>query len=247
MTSHMYQYMHPYGDPCTINGKDSLTTFSATLKELIPSAGNITGNVSRAMSASHLRSSGFGIQPGKLQLVFYVYGSSAQSCAFNTSNLIAECEQCIISTPTDGFEYAAVLTGMAVKPTGVDFYNQVDLTLTAIKRLPLRSFEVDFTKGGTYFPFENPGSVDSGMRLILTSAADIPDFQINDIHIDKMTSQDKFIIDGIEGTVTCNGTNSFLRTDLIEFPKAHRGVNQLYLPVTESVSLRVEFYPVFNI
>ena len=247
MTSHTYQYTHPYGDPCIINGKDSLATFSATLKELTPSAGNITGTVSRAMSASHLRSSGFGIQPGKLQLVFYVHGSSAQSCALNTSNLVAECEQCIINTPTDGFEYVAVLTAVTVKPTGVDFYNQVDLTLTAIKRLPLRSFEVDLSKGGTHFPFENPGSSDSGMRLILTASADAANFQINDIHITELNSQDRFIIDGIEGTVTCNGVNSFLKTDLVEFPKAHRGVNQLYLPVTEAISLKVEFYPVFNI
>jgi hypothetical protein len=247
MTSQAYQYTNPYGDPCIINGKDSLATFSATLKELTTSAGSITGNVSLAMSASHLRSSGFGVQPGKIQLVFYVHGSSAQSCALNTSNLVAECEQCLLSTPTDGFEYAAVLTGMSVKPTGVEFYNQVDLTLTAVKRLPLRSFEIDLTQGGPYFQFENPGSAASGMRLILTAHTPLSNFQINDIRIKQVSAHDVFIIDGIEGAVTRNGVNAFMGTDLIEFPKVQRGLNQLYVPTPEAISLQAEFYPVFNI
>lgn len=227
------------GSVCTINGKDAYTQFNADLKELVPVAGSITADFSKALGASNLQIINHKFETGGINMIFYVGGATKQECYINTSNLIAECRGCTIKTDEDEFEYDAVLTAYNVIETGVELYNEVTLTLSAVKRLPL----VTHTFSGGDGTFENIGSVESGMILVITPSEALATLTINDITIKNLTN-DQFIIDGIGGTITCNGINRFLDTDLIEFPKVLPGSNTVKVYSTK-VSVLVAYYPTF--
>ena len=54
----------------------------------------------------------------------------------------AECKKCVIKTDEDSFEYVAVLTSHNVKETGVDFFNEVELKFSTIKRQAIIKKEI---------------------------------------------------------------------------------------------------------
>lgn len=228
------------GSVCTINDKDVYTLFNADLKELIPAAGSITVDFSKALGASSLQVVNHKFETGGINAIFYVGGATKEECYVNTSNLIAECQNCIIKTDEDRFEYAAVLTTYNVVETGVEYFNEVNLTFGVIKRLPMVTNT--FTSGrGT---FQNTGSVESGMRITITPNVALTTITVNGITIKNLTRNNPFVIDGLVGEVMCNGVNRFLDTDLIEFPKVLPGSNTVEASNT-SVTIEVAYYPTF--
>lgn len=249
MKSWVYNLGHPPGGVCLINGKNALTTFSAILKSITPVSGGVDSRAYVDNSMSKLRSLKYKATPGGIQTSFYVFGSTKELCDLNTSRLIAECFSCVIHTDQDSFEYDAALTSHHTEPTGVDFYNLVELEFLAIRRFPLTRCELDF-RSSLAQGFVNPGTVASGMRVMLMPEEDIPllQFQLSEqepISVTGLLAGQVFVIDGIEGEVLCNGINKFGSTDLIDFPKALPGENQVTVTGSQPLKARVEFYPVF--
>lgn len=242
MGSEAYYLDQRLGSVCTINNKDAYGLFNADLKELSPVAGSVAASFSTALGASSLDVVNHQLGVSGVKAVFYVGGINKEFCYTNVSNLIAECCNCIIRTDEDRFEYAAVLTSYAVKETGVDFYNEVTLTFSAVKRLPLvvRTFD------GTDCTFTNVGSLRSGVKIRIVPKSDLDSLVVSGITISNLASGQPFVIDGLEGKVTCNGINKFLDTDLIEFPKVNPGHNNFAVSSSEVV-IEVSYYPTFVI
>lgn len=240
MGDEFYQIDKRLGSVCTINGKSAYGLFNADLKELKPIAGSVVADFSKATGRSSLRVADYKIDTGGIQAIFYVGGAQKEDCYINTSNLIAECQSCIIKTDEDRFEYVAVMTAYNVVETGVEFFNEVTLTFSAIKRLPMvtRRFE------GGNGSFKNVGSIPSGVRLVVTPNSALTSLTVNGIEIADMTAGLPFVIDGLVGEVVCNGINRFLSTDLIEFPKVNPGNNEVNVSNT-NVVVEVSFYPTF--
>lgn len=240
MGDEFYQLDKRLGSVCTINGKSAYGLFNADLKELIPVAGSIAADFSKALGGSGLHVASYKINTGGIKAIFYVGGAAKEDCYLNTSNLIAECQECIIKTDEDRFEYVAVLTAFDVVETGIEFYNEVTLTFSAVKRLPMVTRRFDKGNGS----FKNIGSIPSGMRVAITPGSALASLTVNGIVITDMTAGLPFVIDGLVGEVMCNGINRFLNTDLIEFPKANPGDNEIKVSDT-NVVVEVSFYPTF--
>ena len=227
------------GSIVTINGKSAYDLFNADLKEKKAIAGEITADFRRILNSSGLSISKYDINTGGLEMAFYVGGNSKQECDMRTSHLIAECRQCVIKTDEDDFEYLSVLTEFDIEYTGVDYYNEVVLTFSTIKRMPLSVHT--FTGGGTY---NNAGSIESGARLTVTTTQDTAELVIDGITIKNLSANIPFIIDGILGEVKSNGINRFSDTDLIDFPKALPGNNTIEAS-DDTCTIEVAFYPTF--
>lgn len=240
MGDDFYQVDQRLGSVCTINGKSAYGLFNADLKQIEPVAGAISANFSKALGASGLHVNSYEIKTGGIKVTFYVGGAYKEDCYINTSNLVAECQACTIKTDEDNFEYVAVLTGYKVTETGVEFYNEVELTFTAIRRLPMVTKVFDGGNGVV----KNSGSIPSGVKLVVTPKSDIGSMTINGITVNNLASGLPFIIDGLIGEVKCNGINRFLDTDLIEFPKVHPGDNEIKSS-NANVKVEVSYYPTF--
>lgn len=229
------------GSYCTINDKDVYNLFNADLKSIESVAGKVTTNYSKKIGMSSFNLNSYDIATGSIKITFYVGGILKEDMYINTSNLISECKECTIKTSEDNFEYIAVMTDFNVKETGVDFYNEVEITLSAIKRLQM--VEVESNTG--VLNFKNVGNVESGAKYIITPNADIESFMINKITIKNLISGLPFIIDGINGEIRCNGVNRFLDTDLVNFPKVKQGDNKITF--SGNANVKVCYYPTFII
>lgn len=236
--------MSRLGNTCCVNGKDVYDSFNADLKTFKPTAGTITADFSQILNASKLHISSYKLNVSGVVLTFYVEGASRDECFINTSNLIAECKSCVLTTGGDAFEYVAVLTSYKMEETGVDFFNELELTFGVIKRLPTVMHE--FPPGTQSMSFNNIGNVTSGAKIIVTPVIDLGELRVNDITIRNLVANYPFIIDGIAGEVKCNGINRFLDTDMIEFPKVFQGENTILLS-NPSAKIEVYFNPTFII
>ncbi len=229
------------GSVCTINGKDAYSLFNADLKEMTPVAGSIAADFSKALGiVNGLYVTHYVLETGGIEVIFYVGGVNKEYCDINTSNLIAECQHCVIKTNESRFEHVAVLTAYNVVETGVDFYNEVTLTFNTIKRFPMVSHTFDGTGG----VFRNVGSVASGARVTVTPKVALETFTINGVTISNLDAGLPFVIDGLVGEIKCNGINRFLDTDLIDFPKVTPGTNVVEVSSADAV-VEVSYYPVF--
>lgn len=228
------------GNAVTINGKSAYVLFNADLKEKRAVAGEITADFRKVLNSSRLSISKYDIATGGLEMVFYVGGASRQECDIHTSHLIAECRNCVIKTDDDSFEYLSVLTEFLIEATGVDYYNEVTLTFSVIKRMPLSVYT--FSGGGGIF--RNVGSIESGARITVTPVRDTNTLIVQGITVKNLIANMPFVIDGIVGEVKSNGINRFADTDLIDFPKAYPGNNTLEIS-DNSCAVEVAFYPTF--
>ena len=242
MGDEFYQVDQMLGSICNINEKNVYNLFNADLKSIEPIAGKITTDFSKAIGASGLHVNSYNIDTGGIKLTFYVGGAYKEDCYINTSNLIAECRTCSIKTGEDNFEYIAVLTSFDVKETGIEYYNEVVLTFSAIKRLPMETKIFDGCNG----VFKNRGSIESGARITITPKSDMESITVNGITINNLSANLPFIIDGLVGEIMCSGVNRFLDTDLVDFPKVQSGENIVEVSSTNA-KVEISFYPTFII
>lgn len=226
------------GSTTRIDGRDAFTEFSADLEGYEYISGDIDATYDRHVGQSGWLLSQQDVKPGNLQVTFLVYGSNRTVCSQHVSKLVAACKNCIISIDEDGCEYVSVLVGVSVIDTKVPYYDRVQLSFASVKRLPL----VTVNASGGSTTITNVGDVASGMRLTITAQRSLSSAVVCGITVKNLSSGSQFIIDGLEGTVMCNGINRFLDTDLIDFPKIQPGSNRLTFD--SGVSLKIEYYPI---
>lgn len=245
MSSNYYVNDQRCGPAVTINNKSAYYEFSADLKSLVPVAGNVETNYFKATGRSSWFVNNHEIQPGQIVATFYVGGAEKQDCYMNTSNLITECSECVIKTDEDEFEYVAVLTSVDFRETGIEFFNEVILTFSAIRRLGLVEHTLTKTSGHTYASFINVGSIASGLRIEVTPSTSVSSVVVAGITLTNLTAGTVFVIDGITGDVKNGNLNGFLHTDLIDFPKVVPGENRIEFG--SNVAVKVKYYPTFMI
>lgn len=226
------------GNVVTIDGKSAYDLFNADLAEVKHVPGVVTAEFQRALGASGISLMDHTIAVGGLELTFYVGGATNQECYLHTSNLVAASRSCVLSIEDDEFEYVAVLTNFAVDQTKLLWYNKVTLTWSVVKRLPLVT-----VTGASEVHFINVGSFTSGMRITITPSQAITVLKVNGtLTCTNLMANVPFVIDGIDGSITANGVNRFLDTNLIEFPTAVPGMNTLTVD-SQHCALKVEYYP----
>lgn len=231
------------GDSLTINNKNAYSVFKADLIKAEMTAGDVTSTFSKNVGQSDflLHSSYFG--SCALSLDFYVYGSTKDDCDLNVSNLVAEGKSCLVLFEGSNVEFVCVLTSYQVIDTTVDFYKEVILEFSSIRRMT-KVTQIAAVGSGS-ITFNNSGNVSSGVKLTITSSSTIENVEVCGIEIERIDSNIPFIIDGIDGLVISNSENKFLSTNLINFPKVNPGTNTFNFDTR--VSVVFEFYPTFVI
>lgn len=227
------------GSEATVNGKNAYNLFNADLISVTMTPGAVATDYSLAIGSSSLFVNNHDVGIGNMEVKFYVGGAYKEDSELNVTNLIAECRRCVFSTDEDPFEYDAVLTGYDYEETGVPYFTLVELRFAVVKRLPM------VTRTFTISPatFVNDGSMESGMILKVTPLEDVASATAAGITMTGLLEDVPWYINGIDGTVTSNGVNKFLATDLIDFPKAVPGRNTLEFDST--VTVEISYYPTF--
>ncbi len=229
------------GSACTINGKNTYSEFNADFISMLPTSGIIDIAYLQQPGKATLFSTYNEFNLSSMLVTFYVGGWTKDDLDMKCARLIHEAKECVIKTEDDDFEYVCLLTRKAVIPTGINFWNQVDLTFVTIKRYPLKRAIIDKQN----YILRNTGSEVSGVRYIITTISDIASYTINDITISNILAHLPFTIDGIYGTIEQNGINRFMDTDLINFPKVVPGDNMITTSTLTNISLIAEWYPLF--
>ena len=239
------------GDICILNGKDAFEVFNADLKTFEPTSGTLSQNTLTAAGKSSFKVINQDFVQGELEVVFYVGGMSEDDKNLNCSRLLKECKDVLIKREGDEFEYVSLLQSFEVKDAGVDFWNTVTMKFSTIRRYGLITYHL---QAGEYasqqyrnisFVFNNEGTVESGLRFIIERAIGISSMKINDITITDIKADKKYVIDGIEGSVTVDGVNCFSQTNLIEFPKVKPGKNTVNIDILDYGEMWIEYYPTF--
>ena len=244
MSTETYTQDKQVGMTCTINGKNAFEVFSADLKSFEPSADSIDYSAERNVSLSKFSVSHYHFGAINLNAVFYVSGITKDTCYIHCSDLVAECSNCVIKIEDSEFEYIAVLTGFSISETGIDFFNEISLTFTAVKRSGIVSVTAD--SGSESFNITNSGSVASGclLRLYSNHSSTHVTWNGNRIEVTGLLPDVPFNIDGIEGAVTMDGLSALLNTNLISFPKVVPGVNTLVKEYPDDI-VEIQFYPTY--
>ena len=236
---------------CEMNGEDVYAKFDADVYAFSPTNGAV--EVSYDLKPSR---SGFDVWNTRfgehgLEVGFYVGGNGKSDLKQNVNGLIRAARQCTLVHGSDvNYEFDCVLTGFSVESTGVEWYDDVVLTFAAVRRGKLQNEVRSSTRSLTFY---NYGTSESGLKVTLTSTSALSKATmtyesadgLKTVNVSNLKANTPFVIDGIEGKVLENGINSFLKTDLVSFPKAMPGENTI--SVSSSMKVEVEFYPTYEI
>lgn len=240
------------GGSLRIDGKNAYVEFNADLYNIEYGAGSIEQSYERKVGKSSFNAYHFEFETQQLTLSLYVGGIDKNDAFFNVNKLIAACKNCVIQHEDDSsYEFASVLTDYEVEFTEIEWFYSVGLTFDAIRRMPL----VEFTaKSSKELEFVNFGSVVSGAKITLTANHQMQNVSvtckdrfgnIQIIKINKLKTNTPFVIDGINGEILENGINVFNETDMVMFPMVMPGSNKI--SISSALSIKVEFYPTFEI
>ncbi|MCD2493754.1 hypothetical protein LQE92_14190 [Lacrimispora sp. NSJ-141] len=236
--SKYYQKDKRVGSRCLINGKDAYESFNADLVGIDMIPGILTVDFRENPGMSGLNVFNSSIQTRGRTFRFYVGGSSEEEAEIHVSDLLAECKNCIVITEESRFEYVAVMNGYTDEKPDIDYFHFVTISFAVVYRLPLVTVELNGT--GTVY---NEGNQTTGLKLEIMPNRAISSMRIAGITVKNLVANQPFIIDGITGQVMSNTINRFADTDLIDFPKAEPGMNEIEVSV--QVPVKVSFYPVF--
>lgn len=176
-----------------------------------------------------------------ITLPLHVYGETPEETQQHVSRLLEEFidGKVKIGLP-DGFLYFGVLTGQE----GPDFITEelvsLTLTLQGIRCKPLET--------ATGHDFDLQGTMpEMDCVLRVTVGADAQTYKLGGItfdggeHTSGLKQGDVIVVDGMEKTVTINGSPAMDRCDLITFPTVHPGSN--VIEAADPVTL--EYYPAY--
>lgn len=251
-----YKHDRRCGPVVRMNGEDLYAKYNADLVSITPSPGSIDLSYKRNTGRSSFTTYLSVDNNPTYDAMFYVGGANKMDMMLNINGLIAACKSGILYVDEDlACEYEAVLSSFSYEDTGIEWFSSVTLTFQAIRRFPLVTETVDDDSSIT---FENLGTVESGMRISVSTNGTITPFSIvinrgiegaeNQIDLDALTGNLTFVIDGIEGTVRENGVNAMLKTTLVNFPKVLPGDNTIEFKknsVNAYVDATIEYYPTF--
>lgn len=250
----VYQNLDNLGGFVTFDGVNVFLKYDADLIDVSLDAGSVSTTAQRSTGKSSFRLYDFDFKAGKMKLRFYVHGFTNDDALKNSNMLVRAAKDPVIKLVDDepGFEYATLLSSYSIEYTKVPWFYLVEIETNAIRRMKLKTVNAS----GTSIKFDNPGSVNSGARVSITSSTSIENVPVslnsgdsdvgNSIVVASMTSGLSFTIDGIDGKVTDqNGVNRILQTDLTRFPKVRPGENTF--TSTQSLSWTVQYYPTFEV
>lgn len=242
----MYEYNQEFyssdrrvGEQFLANSKDVYDLYNADLISFViqPADREIDFDVLCGMGGFRVFSDKTSYK--KATAEFYVGGANTDETLLNISNLTKLLRNCVIHKGDSLLEYPALLINVAeIEDTDVEYFARVKYELAVVVRMPLVSVSISGSQ-----EIYNPGNTASGVRYTIRPTKAITSFTIAGITIKDLAAGATYIIDGIVGKITKNGANYFQKTNLINFPKI--GSGDFKVQMSESVSVTVEFYPVF--
>lgn len=178
------------------------------------------------------------IMPGKLVVTIHVRGSSQAACQASIAALLMLLHKQSEIDLDDGYLYRCIYNSATVTRR-MDTLMEVAVTLTAVRRKPIVT--ATLTDGiNTVFC---SGSVPVRCLIQITPTATAAGCTVFGIAINNLTAGRIIIIDGFSGTVTEDGANKFLDTDMTDFPMLQPGDNTV--TVDGNVIAVLQYYPTY--
>ena len=260
------------GQNVIINGKNAYDEFDADLITMATLPPQIDKNIYKSLGRHKYNINTFAVGDNSLELMFYVGGHTHQEAQVNVNKLIQEFidNVVIIKADESDFEYVCVIDSYNSEYTQVEFYYLVNITVSAVKRLPLVTLNYDSTSFSenteVEFTFNNSGAINSGLDIIVRFGGDTSfainckckTGKINLINFTNISSSTYYYkVGGLDGVVHRAGNtafstfvNVFLNTDLVDFPIVKPGENVIKFiqnSTSKIKSVSLQFYPTFVI
>lgn len=253
-----------------INGVNAYDAFNADSISMSIIPPKVEKNIYKSLGKQDYKINTFKLGDGGLDIRYYIGGHTQQEAQINVNKLIREFvdKTAIIKTDETDFEYICVLESFTSEYTGVEFYYLVTLTLNAVKRLPLVTYDFAasyFSSNATVTcDFENTGMIQSGLDIILRFGGSTG-FEIDYknekgktqevVFTSLSTSNYYYKIGGLDGVVYRAGninfatpTNVFSKSDLVDFPVVKSGENSVTFVQNTAGNIKqakIQFYPTF--
>jgi len=176
-----------------------------------------------------------------LSVRLWVEGVTSEDCDINISRILNLCsEQCVIKfNDTDLLSYDCVY-----QSNEIDKVNPLNKKITLTFVCVAREDIVSQTLTSSDKIINNAGTLKVPCIIkVKAGATALSNITVYGITITSIPADKTMIIDGIEGTVTIDGVNALLSTNLVEFPKLEVGNNTINFSTETDVV--VEYYPTF--
>lgn len=237
----------------TINGVD-IQMYNARLQNYSVSGTAVSNNLSSVntlLKMPFLFSTTLGIRTLTITLTFRPcqHGSDSRrmsvmeklaTAAENITRFEAEIVGKIVEiTLPDGFIYTALATTLPAASFDSSGEHDVTYTFSAIRHTAKETVFV--TSGGKV---NCKSTTKTPVKLIANISSAMNEVEIYGIKVKNVTANSEIIIDGIDGTVTMNGANKLLDTDLVDFPFLVPGYNVISCSDNTAV-IKVVYTPVY--
>lgn len=197
---------------------------------------------------------------------FYVGGATYTEAQLNINRVVGEFQKdapVIVSIGDSDFEYVCILSSVMVSYTKVLHYYKLDISVIAVKRLPMVKLTYNAIEVAEPIYIENTGVIPSGMLLYINSSKIGSQIKVTygqeintTITISNANLYNYHVIDGLDGRVLRgdaaspnfeNYINNFQNTDLFQFPVLYPGENTISIEAAANdiVNLEIRYYPTF--
>lgn len=171
----------------------------------------------------------------KVELTIDFSGKTMHDIEHNISSLTAVLREKSELYLPDGFYYTSMLEKIGTPEEKAPWIMQLTITFVSYRHSSAETIVINgdttvFAKGNIKSP-----------AIIKIAPKSGTEVKFNDITVHNISGE--VIIDGISGTVTENGLNKFIDTEMTEFPHLEPGPN--VITVVGDAEITVSYYPIF--
>lgn len=166
-------------------------------------------------------------KPVKIKLL--IEDTNEDSALNDISNLIKQLEKCVIKFDDLSFYYSCTITNKKHEQITIGRYT-LDVELKS--GYAYKDYITEIASRIASKTINIPSNQETQAIVEITPSIDLIDIVVNGLSKDPIVIKNlkqgqKVIINGEDGTVTCNGINKYGDTDLWNFPKLVPGANTL--------------------
>ena len=220
-----------------INGTD-IAAFGAKLLQYTVTPAAVENRYTLGYNSAFFTLMDTEIKTKTLTVTLHVAGDTLEHTSRNSTLLLASLYQESELEMPDGFMYRCVCTACSSSRI-MDTLHEVVVTCEAVQHLALVTVPLSAGNNVVHCTSTLP----TEYTLAVTPAADAESCTVAGITVRQLTAGKAVVIDGMRKTVTQEGANKFMDTDLTAFPRLVPGDNTV--AVSGNVDVVLTYYPTF--
>lgn len=141
----------------------------------------------------------------------------------------------------DGFIYRSALSSVSSVQYPAKWIAEFTLTFSCVQCGQYQEINIIQDKQPIYYS----GTAPAPYKIEFTAPSAMQSITVQGIQLTSIPAGAKIVIDGLEKTVTQNGANKFLETNLIDFPVFEPSELPIEISVSPFVPLKIGYYPIY--